>query len=108
MILLNTTFYVAERRVPEVLRILRTAYIPALLGAGQFRNPRLAEIIVEVGEGIRAFCFQVEADDPMQAMQWHDNEGAHLRVTLFGPYGEEVLPFTTPMQPLSLTEGESL
>lgn len=102
MILLNTTFYIAEAKVAEVLPKIRLEYLPGLMASGLFTAPRLAEIMVEVGEGVRGYCLQVGTTDAQKAFEWHDGPGAELRKRLFGPYGQAVLPFTTPLKELPL------
>lgn len=97
MIILNTTFHVAEDEADAVLFWIRKSYIPAALYSG-LTDPMLTRIVDSVAEGCVSFALHLHAADIDAARRWDNGPGAALRAILAKRYGERALTFSTYLE----------
>lgn len=98
MILLNTTFIVAEPILGEFDRWARKTYLPALDAAGIFSSPLMAKVLAQVEPGTVSIAIQARADRLDEATRWHDETAALLKDDLQARFSGRVLFFTTYME----------
>lgn len=97
MIILNTTFHIAQSDVPEVVDWIRNSYIPAALHGG-LSDPLLTRIIGSVAEGCDSYALHLRAPDFSTAEKWNLGPGSSLRAILAKRYGGKVLSFFTYLE----------
>lgn len=100
MIILNTTFIVADRLMDQFLAWARSTYRPALEDAGLFSEIRMARVLAVVEPGTTSVAIQATAAQLEQAQKWHDQTAAILKDDLLARFSGQVLFFTTYMEVL--------
>lgn len=98
MILLNTTFIVADNRLPEFEKWARETYLPALGDAGIFSSPLMARVLGCVEPGTTSIAIQAQAPDLAEATRWHDETASLLKDDLQARFQGQALFFTTYME----------
>ena len=98
MILLNTTFIVADNRLPEFEKWARETYLPALDDAGIFSSPLTARVLACVEPGTTSIAIQAQAPDLAEATRWHDETASLLKDDLQARFQGQALFFTTYME----------
>lgn len=98
MIILNTTFISADRRLSDFLEWARKTYIPALDAAGIFHSPTMAKVLAQVEPETTSVAIQARCASLTEATRWHDETAALLKDDLTARFRGEVLFFTTYME----------
>lgn len=102
MIILNTTFIVADNLTDSFTEWARKVYIPAMESSGVFASaPCMARVLTQVEPGATSIALQARAESLEEATRWHDDTAALLRDDLLVRFNRQVLFFTTYMEILS-------
>lgn len=70
MFIYNTTFFIHESRLPEVLHWLRSQYIPNALRDNLFRSPHMLRTVTSTDSDEFAYAVQFETDSLATLNQW--------------------------------------
>lgn len=97
MIILNTTFHIAEPDVPAVLAWLRASYIPAAERMGLTR-PELTRVLATVADGCQTYALHLRAESLALAQRFAAGAGGKLLAILASRYGDRALHFSTMLE----------
>lgn len=98
MILLNTTFIVADNSLAEFYSWARDIYLPALRKARIFSEPLMAKVLACVEPQTTSIAIQAQAPELSEATRWHDETASLLKDDLQARFSGQVLFFTTYME----------
>jgi len=98
MLIVNTTYHVAESCATAWLTWVRTTYTPAVSQTGQLVNPRLYRLLVENEPGTIHYALQFEVSDLSTLETWFETVGKKLQDTMTHAFHQDVLGFTTLME----------
>jgi len=102
MLIVNTTYQVAETCENTWKNWVKTVYIQAVTKTGQLVNPRLYRLLVEEEPGTKHYALQFEVADTATLEDWFECEGKPLQQCMGSEFSDQVLGFTTLMENLPL------
>ncbi len=98
MLIVNTTYHVAEASETSWKTWVKTVYIPAVTKSAQLVNPRLFRLMVEEEPGTKHYALQFEVADLSTLEAWFECDGKQLQQCMGKEFSEKVLGFTTLME----------
>lgn len=98
--ILNTSFHIDRKHVPQFIDWAKNTYIPQALNSGLFSNPLFTHLLIEVEPNTDSFAIHLKTKDIEKAMAWHDSTAASLKEKLHIDTDKTVLYFTTYMEEL--------
>ena len=98
--ILNTSFHIKKKYVPQFIDWARNTYIPQALNSGLFSNPLFTHLLIEVEPDTDSFAIHLNTKDIEKAVEWHDSTAAALKEKLHLDTDKSALYFTTYMQEL--------
>lgn len=101
MILLNTTFIIADPILDIFIDWARRIYLPSIEAEGYFHDTLMAKVMAVVEPGTTSIAIQTRCQTLEQATAWHDNTAAALKDDLSRRFNGQALFFTTYMEVLS-------
>ncbi|MDP4278896.1 MAG: DUF4286 family protein [Bacteroidota bacterium] len=108
MLIVNTTFHVAESCEEAWKKWVREAYIPEVVKTNLLINPTLFHLLVENEPGTNSYALQFEVADLSTLQEWFDNYGVTMQQSMSKRFNEDVLGFTTLMERLETVDTQSL
>jgi hypothetical protein len=100
MLIVNTTYQVAEACESDWKRWVLEEYAPEVTKTGMLVNPRFLRLLVENEEGFTSYALQFEVLDLETLEKWFSAYGTALQQTMGTRFNENVLGFTTLMETL--------
>jgi Domain of unknown function (DUF4286) len=98
MLIVNTTYQVAEASEASWKSWVKTVYIPAVTKSAQLINPRLFRLLVEEEPGIKHYALQFEVANDTTLEAWFESDGKALQHSMGAEFSDQVLGFTTIME----------
>lgn len=98
MLIVNTTYQVAEASEAAWKNWVKTVYIPAVTKSAILLNPRLARLLVEEEPDTKHYALQFEVADIQTLEVWFETEGKSLQHSMGAVFSDQVLGFTTLME----------
>ena len=102
MLIVNTTYHIAESVEEEWKEWVRIEYIPQVVAPGLLKNPRFQRLLVENEPGHQSYALQFEVKDLDTLDLWFQNHGSKMQKNLSDRFQEKVLGFTTLMEIIDL------
>lgn len=102
MLIVNTTYQVAETSEISWITWVKTTYIPAVTKSAQLVNPRLFRLLVDEEPGTKHYALQFEVADATILEAWFECDGKALQHSMGAAFSDQVLGFTTLMEDQTL------
>jgi len=106
MLIVNTTYHVAETCDKAWQTWVKNAYVPEIVKTGLLVRPRFFRLLIEDEPGTKSYALQFEVTDFQTLERWFQQYGVNLQQTMSNQFHEKVLGFTTLMENQPLESGE--
>ncbi len=98
MLIINTTYQVAEACEASWKKWVKAVYIPAVTKSSQLTNPRFFRLLVEEEPDTKHYALQFEVADTTTLEAWFECDGKALQHSMGAEFSDQVLGFTTLME----------
>lgn len=98
MLILNTTYQIAEEILNDWIFWVKHEYIPEVTKTDMLINPRFFRLLIESEPGNVSYALQFEVEDIDTLENWFNRYGTEMQTTMSNRFQEKVLGFTTMME----------
>lgn len=96
--LVNTTFFVEDSFVEDVIKWLKADYKNAVTAVEDFSEPLITTILVKTEPDVTGICLQFKSNDLDATNSWLETEGQKLHQHLMRLHPGKAVMFTTLMK----------
>ncbi len=102
MIIYNTTFTIPKELQIEFIKYIRSEYVPNALKDNFISEPRFSRVYSKNDDESFSYALEFMSDNIEKLEEWNNKIGKRLYISLISKFKQNILGFTTVLQPVKL------